>query len=102
MSGFTSSYKRMDGNLPASAITRNFPYVCSDNKIHPVQNRALSLREACMLHTIADQDYLFEEKEGVEAKLTTIRNTLGESIPPMALEIIIKPVSYTHLTLPTN
>ena len=38
MRGFTSAYKRMDWLKPASTITRNFPYVCSDNKIHPNQN----------------------------------------------------------------
>lgn len=90
MSGFTSAYKRMDWNLPASAITRNFPYVCSDNKIHPEQHRTLSIREACMLHTISETDYCFETAVGEPAKLTTIRDTLGESIPPMVLQILIE------------
>lgn len=90
MTGFTSAYKRMDWDLPASAITRNFPYVCSDNKIHPAQHRTLSIREACMLHTISETDYYFETAVGEPAKLTTIRDTLGESIPPMALQILIE------------
>lgn len=89
MTGFTSAYKRMDWDLPASAITRNFPYVCSDNKIHPEQHRTLSIREACMLHTISETDFYFEIKDGVPAKHTTIRDTLGESIPPMVLQILI-------------
>jgi len=90
MIGFTSAYKRMDWNSPASAITRNFPYACSDNKIHPEQNRTLSIREACMVHTISEQDFFFEKEVGVEAKLTTIRDTLGESIPPLVLQIILR------------
>lgn len=89
MTGFTSAYKRMDWDLPASAITRNFPYVCSDNKIHPEQHRALSIREACMLHTLSTDDFYFETEVGVSAKHTTIRDTLGESIPPMILQIIV-------------
>jgi DNA (cytosine-5)-methyltransferase 1 len=88
MTGFTSAYKRMDWNLPASAITRNFPYACSDNKIHPEQHRTLSIREACMLHTISESDFYFETEIGVVAKHTTIRDTLGESVPPMILQII--------------
>jgi DNA (cytosine-5)-methyltransferase 1 len=90
MSGFTSAYKRMDWNLPASAITRNFPYACSDNKIHPIQNRTLSIREACLLHSVQDNDFKFEDETGKVAKLKTIRDTLGESIPPMILEIILR------------
>lgn len=90
MRGFTSAYKRMDWDLPASAITRNFPYVCSDNKIHPEQHRSLSLREACMIHTIGQDDFDFSTESGIEAKLTTIRDTLGESIPPLILKIVIE------------
>lgn len=41
MSGFTSAYKRMRGDLPASALTRNLSYACSDQKIHPRENRVL-------------------------------------------------------------
>ena len=70
--------------------TRNFPYACSDNKIHPEQNRTLSIREACMLHTISKDDYDFKINDKKYAKTTTIRDTLGESIPPLVLEIIIK------------
>lgn len=90
MKGFTSAYKRMDWDLPASAITRNFSYVCSDNKIHPEQHRTLSIREACLLHTISDADYVFEYHDGEKAKLTAVRDTLGESIPPTMLSIIFK------------
>ena len=90
MTGFKSAYKRIDWDLPASAITRNFPYACSDNKIHPEQNRTLSIREACMLHTISKDDYDFKINDKKYAKTTTIRDTLGESIPPLVLEIIIK------------
>jgi len=90
MSGFTSAYKRMNWDLPAPAITRNFPYVCSDNKVHPEQNRTLSIREACLLHTIYDGDFIFEYENKKSAKLTTIRDTLGESIPPRVLEIFLR------------
>lgn len=93
MKGFTSAYKRMSWDLPASAITRNFPYVCSDNKIHPSQHRSLSVYEACLLHTIKNNEYIFEYKNGKTAGFTAIRDTLGESIPPQFLEILFKHLS---------
>ena len=89
MRGFTSAYKRMDWLKPASTITRNFPYVCSDNKIHPNQNRSLSYREACILHTINKNDFIFESEKLVKVKDILIRDTLGESIPPKFLVILI-------------
>ena len=90
MKGFTSAYKRMDWDSPASAITRNFPYVCSDNKIHPEQNRTLSVLEALALHSIAETEYKFEYKSGKKAGSVAIRDTLGESVPPKFLEILFK------------
>ena len=43
-----------------------------------------------MLHTISKDDYDFKINDKKYAKTTTIRDTLGESIPPLVLEIIIK------------
>ena len=60
MKGFTSAYKRMNWDEPASTITQNFQYACSDNKIHPDQSRVLSLYEGLKLQTITDYDYSFE------------------------------------------
>jgi DNA (cytosine-5)-methyltransferase 1 len=51
MKGYKSAYKRMDYDLPSSALTRNLSYACSDNKLHPEQNRVLSIYEAIILHT---------------------------------------------------
>ena len=89
MKGFTSAYKRMDWDSPASAVTRNFPYACSDKKIHPNQHRVLSIREACLLHTIDANDFIFENEYNKPATFTSIRDTLGESIPPKFLHTII-------------
>jgi len=81
MSGYTSAYKRMDGDLPAPAITRNLSFPCSDNKIHPTQNRVLSLAEAFRLHTLSDFEYKWGAN-GNRPPDTLIRLVLGESIPP--------------------
>lgn len=90
MKGFTSAYKRMRGDLPASALTTNLSYVCSDQKIHPYQHRALSLYEAMLLHTVAGTGYRWRMPDGQRAKDQLVRDSLGESIPPLALEVIFR------------
>lgn len=93
MSGFTSAYKRMDWDKPASTLTKNFSYACSDHKLHPEQNRVLSLYEAFILHTINDFDYHWKNLDGSNPSDKTIREIIGESIPPRGLSKI-----YTYLT----
>ena len=57
MKGFTSAYKRMFWDEPASTITQNFQYACSDNKVHPSQTRVLSLWEGIVIQTISQYPY---------------------------------------------
>lgn len=93
MRGYTSAYKRMSFDRPASALTRNLSYACSDNKLHPEQNRVLSLHEAFRVHTLDRFDYKWERADGRKVSDKTIRELLGESIPPAGLARIL-----THLT----
>lgn len=88
MSGFTSAYKRMRSDLPAAALTRNFSYACSDQKIHPYEHRVLSLYEAFILHTINDFNYSWERFDGKKVSDKTIREVIGESVPPKGLLMI--------------
>jgi DNA (cytosine-5)-methyltransferase 1 len=88
MSGFTSAYKRMSWDKPASALTRNLSYACSDHKLHPEQHRVLSLYEAFRLHTVTDFDYVWARPDGKKVSDKTIREIIGESIPPRGLRII--------------
>lgn len=90
MSGFTSAYKRMRGDMPASALTRNLSYACSDQKLHPTQNRVLSICEALIIHTVNDFRYYWERPDGKPVSDKTIREVIGESIPPKGLAIIFK------------
>ncbi len=89
MRGYTSAYKRMLWDLPAPALTRNMSYACSDNKLHPEQNRVLSLQEAFTVHTISEYEYMWKRKDGKKISDKTIREIIGESIPPKGLEYII-------------
>ena len=88
MKGYTSAYKRMSWSLPSSTLTRNLSYACSDNKVHPEQNRVLSLLEAMILHTVDRFDYRWERKDGKRVTDKVIRELIGESIPPAGLEKI--------------
>lgn len=89
MKGYVSAYKRMLWDQPASTLTQNFQFACSDNKIHPEQCRVLSLYEGLVLQSIADYDYSFE----INGKLVSdglIRDTIGESVPPKVIDLICK------------
>ena len=90
MKGFTSAYKRMSWDKPSNALTTNLSYACSDSKIHPDQNRVLSLYEAFIIHTISDFNYSWNRLDGAKISDKTIREIIGESIPPRGLKIIIQ------------
>lgn len=90
MSGFTSAYKRMRADMPASALTRNLSYACSDQKLHPTQHRVLSLLEAFIIHTIHNFQYYWERADGKKVSDKTIREVIGDSIPPRGLAIIFE------------
>lgn len=87
MRGYTSAYKRMSWDEPASTLTQNFQYACSDNKIHPSQSRVLSLWEGIILQTIADYPYTFV-LNGKLVKDSLIRDTIGESVPPRIIDLV--------------
>jgi cytosine-specific methyltransferase len=90
MKGYTSAYKRMGWDTPASTLTQNLSYACSDNKLHPEQNRVLSLYEAMLLHTINEYEFKWERSDKKKVSDKLIRELIGESIPPKGLEIIFK------------
>lgn len=90
MKGYTSAYRRMRWDMPAPTLTRNLSYACSDNKVHPTQHRVLSLHEAMILHTVADYDFYWKRTDGKNVSDKTIRELIGESIPPAGLEKIFQ------------
>ena len=90
MKGYTSAYRRMKWDLPANTLTRNLSYACSDSKLHPEQNRVLSLYEAMLLHTIADFHYEWKRADGKRVSDKLIRESIGESIPPRGLKLIFE------------
>lgn len=87
--GFHSAYRRMSWDEPARALTKNFIYEASDNKIHPSQNRVLSLLEALIIQTIDRYDYSFHfDGERISVKL--FAEVIGESVPPALIDMLCK------------
>lgn len=102
MRGYTSAYKRMPPDLPAPTISRNLSFPCSDQKVHPFENRVLSLAEALRLQTIDKYEYLWgplNYKNGAGRTITKdiapdtlVRLIIAESIPPLFIELLTKHV----------
>lgn len=89
LKGFHSAYRRMKWDEPAPTITQNFIYEASDNKVHPSQNRVLSIYEALVVQTVADFDYDFS----IDGRVITpgmFAQVVGESVPPRLIDIIVK------------
>lgn len=85
--GFDSAYRRMSWDTPAPTLTQNLQAEASDKKIHPDQNRTLSVYEGLVLQTIADYEYKFS----VGGKAITSNScckVIGESVPPRLIELI--------------
>ena len=77
--GFKSSYRRMSPDRPAYTITTNSSHVGSDFKIHPWENRVLSIQECADLQTVPR---FYDWKRAREEKtLYLVRNLIGEAFP---------------------
>lgn len=90
MAGYTSAYKRMAWDMPSPTLTTNLSYPSSDHKIHPDQNRVLSLYEAFLLHTLDQFDYEWVFERDGQVPDTVITEVIGESIPPMGIYKIVE------------
>ena len=77
--GFNSSYRRMSPDRPAYTITTNSSHIGSDFKIHPWENRVLSILECADLQTLPRFYDWTRAKEN--RTLYLIRNLIGEAFP---------------------
>lgn len=78
--GFKSSYRRMYPKRPAPTVTTSSSHLGSDYKIHPWENRVLSIRECADLQTIPrffDWSWAFDNRQ-----IYLIRRVVGEALPP--------------------
>lgn len=80
VAGFHSSYRRMHSRKPAPTVTTNSSHVGSDYKIHPFENRVLSILECADIQTIPR---LYKWERAIrDGRTYTIRNVVGEAFPP--------------------
>ena len=89
--GFDSAYRRMSWDSPAPTLTQNMQAEASDKKIHPDQNRTLSVYEGMRLQTIADYEYSFAIS-GKPITANACCNVIGESVPPRLIDLICKSI----------
>ena len=77
--GFKSSYRRMSPVRPSYTITTNSSHIGSDFKIHPWENRVLSILECADLQTVPR---FYDWTRATENRtLYLIRNLIGEAFP---------------------
>ena len=89
--GFDSAYRRMSWDTPSPTLTQNLQAEASDKKIHPTQNRTLSVYEGLCLQTIADYDYKFSI-DGKKITANSCCKVIGESVPPRLIELICRTI----------
>lgn len=77
--GFKSSYRRMNPGRPSYTITTNSSHIGSDFKIHPWENRVLSILECADLQTVPRYYDWSRAIKGNTPYL--IRNLIGEAFP---------------------
>ena len=78
--GRHSSYRRMRHDEPARTITTASSHVGSDYKIHPWENRVLSIRECAELQTVPR---FYDWSWALETGHTyLVRVVVGEALPP--------------------
>lgn len=77
--GHHTSYRRMFGNLPVPTITTSSGHFGSDTKIHPYQNRVLSIREV-LDHQTVPAAYCWDFWTP-KSHWSDIRESVGEAVP---------------------
>lgn len=75
-SGFSSSYSRLEPDIPSVTLTVNFVHPASNKCIHPYQDRALTPREGARLQGFKD-NYVFKGTR------TQIVKQIGNAVPPI-------------------
>jgi len=79
--GFKSSYRRMYPDRPAATVTTASSHIGSDYKIHPWENRVLSIRECADLQTVPR---FYDWSWAIETSHTYLaRQVIGEALPPL-------------------
>ena len=80
-SGFSSSYSRLEPDIPSVTLTVNFVHPSSNKCIHPYQNRALTPREGARIQG-------FEDSYKFLGTRSQIVKQIGNAVPPILGRVI--------------
>lgn len=80
---YWTTYKRIWWDRPSPTITTCFSSISSQNNVHPLNTRALTIREAMRIQTFPDS-FQFE------GSWRDIRTQIGNAVPPKLWEEIAK------------
>ena len=83
--GYGNTYAKLWWGKPATTITRNFACPSSSRCIHPLDSRALSIREGARLQSFPD-NYVFYGPAGIK------RLEIGNAVPPLLSVAIAKEI----------
>jgi len=75
-SGYSSCYSRLNFDEPATTITVKFTSPASSKCIHPVDNRAITPREAARIQS-------FDDAFSFAGSKTEIASQIGNAVPPL-------------------
>ena len=81
-----SSYRRMNPDLPAPAVTTANGTIGSATTIHPCENRVLSVLECCHLQTIPTS-FKWTRGDIWPLEPHVVRRMVGEAVPPKFTEL---------------
>ena len=87
---FGSVYGRMKWEEPAPTMTTQCTGIGNGRFGHPVQNRAISAREAALIQTFPMNYRFFDDEECVS--LTKASRYIGNAVPPRLGEIIAESI----------
>ena len=91
---FGSVYGRMKWDEPSPTMTTQCTGIGNGRFGHPVQDRAISAREAALFQTFPISYKFFENEDSVS--LTKASRYIGNAVPPKLGEVIAKSIIY-HL-----
>jgi DNA (cytosine-5)-methyltransferase 1 len=78
--GGKTAYRRMPSDLPVATVTTANGHIGSDSKIHPWENRLLSIRECEQAQTIP-RTFRWPTP-GPRGNAALLRGAIGDAIPP--------------------
>ncbi|WP_134669257.1 DNA cytosine methyltransferase [Halorussus marinus] len=83
--GYSSSYSRLDPDLPSVTMTVNFIHPASNKCIHPTQDRALTPREGARIQSFPDSfEFVGNRSDVVEQ--------IGNAVPPLLGRVLAEHV----------